>query len=76
MSFLTLEDLGLLREKGFKAGPTGHAWYGMDSFGDVWRAFVEDTGERMMFSVETGQVWGPSSYMKREDFDEQFKRAA
>lgn len=72
-NFLTLEDVGVLRSKGWKAGPTGHAWYGTDKFGDVWRAYEEVSSDRLLFSVEaSGKSWGPTDYMTREDFDEQF----
>ena len=69
---LTTDDLNLLRSSGFEAGPTGHAWYGTDKLGDVWRAYVEDTSDRLLFGVGIGNVWGPSKTMNREDFDEQF----
>lgn len=73
--FLTLEDRGLLRERGFKAGPTGHAWYGHDNVvKDVWRVYVDPTSDKLMFSVEVGRVWGPASYMTREQFDESFTK--
>lgn len=71
---LTVDDLPLLRKREFIAGPTGHAWYGEDIFGDTWRAYADDSSDRLLFSVEvTATTWGPTKPMNREDFDELFR---
>lgn len=73
MSNLTYDDLSYLRSSGFKAGPTGYAWYGIDRQGHVWRAYEDEQSDNLLFSKESENKWGPTAPMNREMFDEQFK---
>lgn len=72
MRILTLDDLGTIRSAGFKAGPTGHAWYGKDYQGAVWRAYSDTVNDALLFSREVGNVWGSADVMTRETFDANF----
>lgn len=76
MTHLTYSDMPTLRGAGFKAGPTGYAWYCKDIVGDVWRAYEDPCSDNMLFSVEVHGKWGPTKPMTLEEFYDIFTNRA
>lgn len=68
MRVLSYRDVPLLRSAGFKAGFSGHSWFGRDKAGDVWQA-VEETAQPQLVFISPSRE---SLMLTREDFDQMF----
>lgn len=68
--YLTVDDVQLLRDRGFTVGVFGESWFGTDKDGSQWQAYAMPHEDRFTF-VGPDRV---SQYMRRSDFMEAFKK--
>lgn len=63
---MVIEDLPLLRDRGFESGFSGVSWFGTDVNGVSWQAYIDERSDALLFvTLEDRQ----SKTMTREQFE-------
>lgn len=75
MSFLTHNDVPLLRSHGFYGSESGGSWFSVSKDGDMWQAVVdEDTGNLMFHKELSMHTWNSFDVMDEDRFRNLFPR--
>lgn len=69
MTYLTISDISLLRDRGFEAGFSGESWFGVDKNGETWQAYIVDEDIRLTFVASNDRT---SVFMERDKFEDLF----